>query len=366
MTEKLSINKQNFSQEDSSEITIALDGMGGDNAPHSVLKGAELALQQNKKLKFIIFGDKEVLLPVVNTMSNLKRKARIVHTDEYISNDEKPSIALRKGRNSSMGLAINAVRNRDAQAVVSGGNTGALMAISKIMLHTLPGIDRPAIGGILPTLNGYCVMMDLGANILCDAENLFEFAVMGTAFSRAVFGIESPSVGFLNVGAEKTKGHETIKEASALIEESGARMNFIGNVEGDDIGKGTVDVVVTDGFTGNVALKTAEGTAKFVAQVMKESLHGSILGKIGGFIAKPAFNKAKKRMDPRNYNGAMFLGLNGIVVKSHGSADEISFSNAIKVAYKLAKNNINDQITVEMIENGGIPSEEDFEINIDL
>ena len=366
MTEKTAKDRQIFSGPDLQDVTIALDGMGGDNAPLSVLKGAELALQKNKKIKFIIFGDKEILLPIINTLPNLRRKARFVHTEEYISNDEKPSIALRKGRNSSMGLAINSVRNKEANAVISAGNTGALMAISKIMLNTLPGIDRPAIGGIMPTSNGYCVMLDLGANILCDAENLFEFAVMGTAFSRTVFGIENPTVGFLNVGAEKTKGHETIKAASALMEESGTKMNFIGNVEGDDIGKGTVDVIVTDGFTGNVALKTAEGTAKFFAKVIKDSLHSSLLGKIGGLIAKPAFALAKERMDPRNYNGAMFLGLNGIVVKSHGSADEVSFCNAIKVAYKLAKNNINDQITMEMIESGGIPSEDDFEINIDL
>lgn len=348
------------------EITIALDGMGGDNAPNSVLHGAEIALKKNKKIKFIIFGDKNILLPIISTLPNLKSNARFVHTDEYISNDEKPSIALRKGKNSSMGLAINAVRTKEANAVISAGNTGALMAISKIMLRTLPGIDRPAIGGIMPTSKGYIVMLDLGANILCDAENLFEFAVMGVAFSRSVFGLQNPTVGFLNVGAEKTKGHETIKEAASLIQESGSKLNFIGNVEGDDIGKGTVDVVVTDGFTGNVALKTVEGTAKFFQQVIRESLQSSWFGKIGGLIAKPAFAKAKNRMDPRNYNGAMLLGLNGIVVKSHGSADEVSFANAIKVAYKLARNNINDQITMDMIESGGIPNENDFEIDIDL
>lgn len=348
------------------EVIISLDAMGGDNAPDIVIKGAEMAYKSLDKVKFRIYGNKKKIMPIMAKYEALSDISKIIHTDEYISADEKPSAALRRGRNSSMYMAIDSLKNNESNAIVSAGNTGALMAISKFVLRTLPGIDRPAIGGLLPTEKGYCVMLDLGANIHCDAENLFEFAVMGNAFARSVLGLARPTVGLLNVGTEKNKGHETLRLAATLIEESGIDLNFYGFIEGNDINAGTADVIVADGFTGNVALKTAEGTARFFVNTAKKNMMSSPFGMLGMAIAYPAINKIKKRLDPRNYNGAMLLGLNGIVVKSHGGTDAIGFANAIKVSYKLAKNNINQQIIREMVSSGHVPAEgDDADIDIE-
>ncbi|MDX1950035.1 MAG: phosphate acyltransferase PlsX [Rickettsiales bacterium] len=346
-------------------VTISLDAMGGDKAPDLVIEGAYIASKTLKNINFKIYGNKKKIMPIMAKFSSLQEICKIIHTEEFITSDEKPSNALRKGKNSSMYMAINAVKAKEADAIVSAGNTGALMALSKFVLQTLPGIDRPAIGGILPTIKGYCIVLDLGANIHCDAENLFEFAVMGNAFARAVLGLARPSIGLLNVGTEKSKGHETLRLASSLIEESEIDLNYYGFVEGNDINAGTVDVIVADGFTGNIALKTAEGTSKFIANTIKQTIKSSPFGMLGALVAAPAIAKIKKKMDPRSYNGAMFLGLNGIVVKSHGGTDEVGFANAIKVAYKLALNNINEQIIKEMVASGHSPEiDEDDEICI--
>jgi len=348
------------------EIVIAVDAMGGDNAPKSVLQGAEKFLKKNSNVKFLIFGDKKQIFPILDKCKKLSKNSEVWHSDEVIADDEKPSAALRRGRNSSMFLAIKSVKEGQAQCAVSGGNTGALMALSKFSLQTLPGIDRPAIGGLVPTPSGFSVMLDLGANIHCDAENLFEFSIMGESFARAVLGIEKPSIGLLNVGSERNKGHEVLRGTVSLIEESGLDLNYHGYVEGNDILKGTVDVVVTDGFTGNVALKTVEGTAKFFSHHLKSGLKKSPLGLLGMGIAMPALMGIKKKTDPRLYNGAMFLGLNGIVVKSHGGSDEIGFANAISVSCKLAQNNINEHITEEMIASGQVPPVEDIDFEDDI
>ncbi|HCR85632.1 MAG TPA: phosphate acyltransferase PlsX [Alphaproteobacteria bacterium] len=345
-------NNPNLVRDTGRRAVIALDAMGGDYAPLSVLKGAEIALKDNSDLKFKIFGHRDKVLPLLGNYKSVAEASEFIHTEESIANDEKPTTALRKAKNSSMFLSIDSVKHGEATAVVSSGNTGALMAISKLSLQTLPGIDRPAIGGLLPTEKGLCVMLDLGANILCDATNLFEFSIMGSSFAKTVLGKKSPSVGLLNVGEERNKGHEVLRSAAAMIEEGGADLNYIGFIEGSDICTGKVDVIVTDGFSGNIALKTAEGTAKFFANMFKSKLKSNIFGLIGLFIASPALLKLKKQLDPRNYNGAMLLGLNGIVVKSHGSADEVGFANAIKVAYKLSKNNINEHIMRDMVASG--------------
>jgi glycerol-3-phosphate acyltransferase PlsX len=352
----------NFSEK--TDIVIALDAMGGDNAPYSVLKGAELALSKRPNLKFMVYGDKNDINSTLNSLPRLKNSCQIVHTSEVISNEDKPSAAIRTGRSSSMALAINAVRDNEAKAIVSAGNTGALMALSKILLKTLPGIDRPAIGGLMPHKKGLSVMLDLGANVSCTAENLYEFAIMGAAFARAVLGNKNPSIGLLNVGSEKNKGHEVIKTAATLIEET--TLNFYGNIEGDDIGKGTVDVVVTDGFTGNIALKTAEGTVRMYADFIKKEFGKSLYGKLALLMAAPVFASLKRSLDPRLYNGAMLLGLNGIVVKSHGGTDEIGFASAIEVAFKLAKNKINDHISQEISESEALVIDEDIDIDSDL
>ncbi len=351
-----------FSTADKPPVHIALDAMGGDHAPRSVIHGASLAAEELPHIRFKIYGNSRDVLPEIEKYPILKRRHEFIHADEVISNHEKPSNALRKGKNSSMYMAINAVKNNEAGAIISSGNTGALMALSKFTLQTLPSIDRPAIGGILPNMKGYSVMLDLGANIYCEADNLFEFAVMGNAFARAVLGIEYPSIGLLNVGSEKNKGNEAVKSALQLLHESELKLNLYGFIEGDDIAMGTTDVVVADGFSGNIALKTAEGISKLYNNILKTELKRDPLGMFGAALSIPAFKRVKKKMDPRMYNGAMLLGLNGIVIKSHGSTDEIGFANAIKTAAKLVENNINEHITREMITSGHLNETEEIDV----
>lgn len=362
----MSVVEKNYgiSAPDNDSVIISLDAMGGDNAPESVIKGASLALKQIPNLRYNIYGNKSKVSPIIGKYQNLNNHYKFIQADDVIDNDEKPSNALRKGKDSSMYMAINALRNGEVSAAVSSGNTGALMAISKLLLRTLPGIDRPAIGGILPTHKGYCAMLDLGANVHSEPENLFEFAVMGNAFARAVLGIATPSIGLLNVGAEKSKGNEVVKAAYDLIQESGVDLNLYGFIEGDDISFGTTDVVVVDGFSGNIALKSIEGLSKLYTKTIRSELMKDPLGWIAALFAIPAYRRLKNRMDPRNYNGAMLIGLNGIVVKSHGSTDDVGFANAIKVAYKLSKNNINQHISREMISSGHM-LENDEEIDIE-
>jgi len=327
---------------------LALDAMGGDNSPYSVVAGANLFAEKNSNIFFIFFGDKEKLEPILNKHSKLKKCSEVVHTTEFISADEKPSTALRKSKNSSMRLAIEAVKNGKADAIVSAGNTGALMVMSKLILKTLDGIDRPAICTIIPTKKGSSLLLDMGANSACDAENLAQFAIMGDAFAKAALTVESPSIGLLNIGSEELKGHETVRVANQILGEEYTHLNYHGYVEGDDIMTGVVDVIVTDGFTGNIALKAIEGTAKILTGFFKEGFKASIFSRIGFLFSALSLKHVFKRIDPRNHNGAMFVGLNGISIKSHGNADKLGFANALKVAVNLIENKINDKIIEEL------------------
>jgi len=317
-------------------LTISLDGMGGDHAPDIVVTGAAIARERLPNAYFLLFGDEARLRPLVEAQPLLAGCVEIRHTDVAISNGDKPSAALRNGKQSSMRLAIEAVKSGEASCTVSAGNTGALMAMAMFGLRTLPGIDRPAICSVLPTMNGESCMLDLGANVECSAENLVQFAVMGEVFARTVLGLAKPTIGLMNIGVEELKGNEEVKAAANTIRNSNLPIEFKGFVEGDDISKGTVDVIVTDGFTGNVALKTVEGTSKLISTFIRETFQSSLLAKIGYLFASRSIDKLRLRLDPRRYNGAVFLGLNGIVVKSHGGTDGIGFANAIGVAADMA------------------------------
>jgi len=330
------------------QVCISLDAMGGDHAPEMVVAGAEIALKRLPHLKFLMFGDEARLKPLLAKYPGLETVSQIRHASQEVTMDDKPSVALRQRRDSSMRLAINPVKEGDAQGVVSAGNTGALMAMAKFVLKTVRGIDRPAIATYMPTQRGETVMLDLGANIECDENNLVQFALMGEVFARILFGIERPSVGLLNVGIEELKGNESVKKAAAILREIDLPIRFEGFVEGDDLAKGTVDVIVTDGFTGNVALKTAEGTARLLVHFLRETFKSSFWAKVGYLLARRSLQRFRERMDPRRYNGAMLLGLNGIAVKSHGGTDALGFSNAIGVCHDLIANRLNETIKGEL------------------
>ena len=328
-------------------LTIALDAMGGDNAPKVVVRGVALARIRHPQVRYLLFGDERRVAPLIRRKPKLRKIISLVHTEKVVPGDMKPSLALRQGRGSSMWASIEAVHDGRAAAVVSAGNTGALMAMAKTILGTLPGIDRPAIAAYFPTLRGESVMLDLGANVECDANNLVQFAVMGEVFARTVLGLQQPTIGLLNVGEEPVKGRDAVKAASAILRDSRLPIRFEGFVEGDDIAAGSVDVVVTDGFTGNIALKTAEGTAHLLREFVRQAFKSSLLARLGFVLARRALKKMHVRTDPRRYNGAMFLGLNGIAVKSHGSTDALGFANAIDVAIDLAAGGFNDRIKEE-------------------
>jgi len=331
------------------KITIALDCMGGDGAPDFVIEGAEIVASSNPDIHFRFYGNSMSISPIIQHYPALGGRYEIFHTDQFISSEDKPSTALRKGTNSSMRLAINSVHDKTSAAAVSAGNTGALMAMSKIVLRPLAGIDRPAIVTFIPNQKkSATVMLDMGANIECDSDVLFQFAVMGHAFAKAVLKVPNPTIGILNVGSEDLKGSDAVRAAAALIKESELASSFHGYVEGDDIVKGVVDVVVTDGFSGNITLKAMEGTAKMISGALKEGLSTSFFAKIGYLLASASLAKIFKQFDPRLYNGAMLIGLNGIVVKSHGSTDKIGFANAIRVAISLIEDQINEKIIKEI------------------
>jgi glycerol-3-phosphate acyltransferase PlsX len=330
----------------SDPLVLALDAMGGDFAPKMVIKSLKIARKRYPNTHFLLFGDEEKLRPLLK--KKLRKICTIRHAPDVVTNEAKPTQALRAGRNSSMWLAIKAVKDGEAAGVVSAGNTGALMAMAKLSLRTLPGIDRPALAQLLPTTTGETVMLDLGANTECAANNLAEFAVMGEVFARTLLGLERPTVGLLNIGSEELKGTESLRQAAAILREQAPdTMEFKGFVEGNDIGAGVVDVVVTDGFTGNIALKTAEGTARLYGQLLRDAFQSSIIAKVGYVMARAALDMVKQRTDPRRYNGAMFLGLNGICVKSHGGTDHVGFANAIGVAVDLISNDLNAKIKDE-------------------
>src|SRR3954469_19256732 len=324
---------------------IAIDGMGGDNGPPAMIAGASRALRKDPSLRFTFFGDERVLGAEIARHSNL-RSAAVIHSAEAIHPTEKPSQAIRRARATSMGMAINAVKEEKADAALSGGNTGALMAMSKLALRTMPGIDRPALAALLPTLGeNDVIMLDLGANTECDAQNLVQFAVMGAAYARCVLALSNPRVKLLNIGTEELKGTDELKDAAALLRDADyLPFRFDGFTEGDQLSRGHVDVVVTDGFSGNIAIKTAEGTARFVTDLLRRAFTSSFRSKAGFALSRPALNLLQVHLDPNNHNGAVFLGLNGLVVKSHGSASPKGIANAIGVAARMVLNDITRKI----------------------
>ena len=338
----------------SERIVVALDAMGGDHAPEMVVKGAAIARERFPDIHFLLFGVESRITPLLETLPALAGCVTVKHTDNFISGDAKPSTALRSGRNSSMRLALDAVASGEARYMVSAGNTGALMAMAKYALKTLPGIDRPAIASFFPTRRGESVMLDLGANVECDAENLVQFALMGEVFARTTLGLTRPSVGLLNIGSEQLKGNDAVRGAAMRLRAPGCPINFRGYVEGDDIAAGTADVIVTDGFTGNVALKTAEGTAKLFGEYVRAVLTNSIMAKLGYVFVAPALRRLRDRLDVRRYNGAVFLGLEGIAVKSHGGTDELGFANAIGVGADMCINGFLDKIRDEIAQMSAV------------
>jgi glycerol-3-phosphate acyltransferase PlsX len=319
------------------KVVLALDGMGGDRAPDVVVNGADIARERYPDTTYLLFGDPARLKPLVDKRKGLAAAVEIVPAVDAVSADDKPSFALRRRRQSSMWLACQAAADGRADSVVSAGNTGALLAISMVAMRMLEGAHRPALASFLPTSRGETVMLDLGANLECDADNLAEFAVMGSVFAQALLGLDAPKVGLLNVGSEELKGHEELRQAAAWLRRDGAPVNFHGFVEGNDIGAGVVDVVVTDGFTGNVALKAIEGTAKLTFAFVRDAFRTSTFAKIGYLFASGAYIKLSKRVDPRRYNGGVFLGLDGVCVKSHGGTDQLGFAYAIGVARDLVR-----------------------------
>jgi phosphate acyltransferase len=330
-------------------LTIALDAMGGDVGPEVVIPGADMSAMRHPGFRFQLHGDANRINALLEKYPRLKAVATVHHAEVAISMDEKPSQALRRGRGkSSMWRAIEAVRDGEAHAAVSAGNTGALMAMSRFVLKMIPGIERPAIAAIWPTQKNESVVLDVGATVGADARQLIEFAVMGEAMASCLFGLQHPSVGLLNIGVEEVKGNEAIKEAGRLLRETSLPIKYHGFVEGDDIGRGTVDVVVTEGFTGNVALKTAEGTAKQLSSFLRSAMNSSFFSKIGALFAYNAFRDVKDRMDPRKHNGGLLLGLKGVVVKSHGGTDALGFATAIDVAIEMARNGLVDKIAADV------------------
>jgi phosphate acyltransferase len=322
-------------------LTIALDAMGGDHGPDTVVPGAAIAAERHPGFSFQFYGDEAKIAPLLARHAKLQAVSTIVHADVAVSMNDKPSQALRRGRGKSgMWQCIEAVKLGQAHAAVSAGNTGALMAMARFVLKTLPGIERPAIAVLWPTEKGESVVLDVGATVGADARQLLEFAVMGEAMARCLFGMQQPTVGLLNVGVEEIKGNESVKEAGRLLRELQLPIHFHGNVEGDDISKGTVDVVVTEGFTGNVALKAAEGTAKQISSFLRAALSSTLMSKLGAFLAQGAFRAFKERLDPRKHNGGVFVGLTGVVVKSHGGTDALGFATAIDVAVEMVTNGL--------------------------
>lgn len=331
------------------ELTISLDGMGGDIGPSVIIAGAEMAHVRHPEVRFILFGDEAKLKAELAKAPRLADISTIVHTDVAISMDDKPSQALRRGRKtSSMWQAIDAVKVGRAQAAVSAGNTGALMAMAKVILKTLPEVERPALTAVVPTMRSESLLLDVGATIGPDEKQLVQFAVMGQAYARVLFGMERPSVGLLNVGEEEMKGTESVKAAAQILRGSNLPIRFHGFVEGDDIGKGTVDVVVTDGFTGNIALKSMEGTARLIVTYLRDAMGRSIFTKLGYLLAQTAFNMLRARLDPNEHNGALFLGLNGLVVKSHGGADAAGIASAIDLAVDVASAGLVEKIAADI------------------
>jgi len=327
----------------SAQFTLAVDAMGGDNAPDMVVAGLSTTAERHPSAKFLLVGDEALLAPLLARHRRAAAACTIRHTADAIGSDMKPTAALRM-RRASMRVAIDAVAEGEASGVVSAGNTGALLALAKIVLKTLPGIDRPAMAAIGPSARGDVVMLDLGANVLCDARNLVEFAIMGDVFARTVLGLTAPTIGLLNVGTEELKGDDRLREAAAVLRSSHIAAQFHGFVEGHDIAAGTTDVIVTDGFTGNVALKTGEGALRLMGGLLRQVFSASLTAKLAYLLARPGLDRLREWLDPRRYNGAVMLGLNGVVVKSHGGTDALGFAHAMDVAMDMVLYHFNDRI----------------------
>ncbi len=334
---------------------IAVDAMGGDEGVRVMIEGAALARREHDRFNFLLVGDEQRIKDALEHHPNLRAASEILHAPEVVSGEERPTQALRRAKTTSMGMAINAVKTGDAGAAVSAGNTGALMAMAKLALRTMPGIDRPALSALLPTLGeNDLVMLDLGANTDCDARNLVQFAIMGAAYSRIVTGRDVPRVRLLNIGTEEMKGTDALRDAAAQLKAAagGLAMSFDGFVEADKMLRGDADVVVSDGFSGNIALKAVEGTARFVTDLLRRAFASSIRSKFGFLVSRPATELLKHHLDPNNHNGAVFLGLNGVVVKSHGSANALGVANAVTVAARLLEENLTQRITADLARLG--------------
>ena len=328
---------------------IALDAMGGDHGPTVTIPGAALTLQRHPGVQFRLFGQEPKIREALAAHPKLAARAEVIHTDLVIAMDDKPAHAMRRGKGSSMWLALEDVKEKRANVAVSAGNTGALMAMSKLVLRPIPGIERPAIAALWPTIRSECIVLDVGANIGASSRQLCDFALMGAAMARALFHLERPTVGLLNVGVEDIKGADEVKEAHALLRDSADQsIDYRGFVEGDQIGQGVVDVVVVEGFAGNIALKTAEGTAKQIGQYLRQAMTSSLLSKMGAVLAQGGFRALKEKMDPRRVNGGTFLGLNGIAIKSHGGTDALGFASAIDLGYDMAEAKLIERLVADV------------------
>ena len=328
-------------------VTIAIDCMGGDHGPVVTVPAALEFLRSHPQASAILVGREEAIAPLLgNASTEFGARIRVRAASEVVAMDDPPAIAMRNKKDSSMRVAVDLVKAGEANAAVSAGNTGALMAISRFVLKTLPGIDRPAIATVLPSMKGHTYVLDLGANVDCSAEHLLQFGVMGAMLVAAIEHKDRPSVGLLNIGEEVIKGNDVVKEAGDLLRNSG--LNFYGNVEGNDIYEGTVDVVVCDGFVGNVALKTSEGLAQMIGAFLKQEFKRTLFTKLLAVAAMPVLKRFKKRVDHRLYNGAPLLGLRGVVLKSHGSADMLAFGNALSRAAEAASNRLIERISERM------------------
>ncbi len=328
-------------------ITLSVDAMGGDKAPTMVIQGLVIAIQRYPTLHFLLYGEAETVEPLLKQEKSLAGKVTFFPCTEIITPDTKPGAAMRGFPDSSMRQAIRAVANGQAQGVISAGNTGAYMALAKMLLKTMPGIDRPALASLAPTLRGESVILDLGANVECSPKNLQQFAIMGEIFARHVLHLPKPSVGLINVGSEDIKGSSSVKEAADLIRTSSIKDNFYGFIEGDDVTRGTVDVAVTDGFTGNVLLKSGEGVMQLALQYFKEAFKSSWTARLGYLLAGSMLRKLSMRLDYRRYNGGIWLGLNGIAIKSHGGADAFGFAHAIDLAVDMVASHMMKHLQVE-------------------
>ena len=325
-------------------VKIAVDAMGGDNSPKKIIEGIIHNHKKNKNIFFKIFGEKDKIEKIIDKKIN-KNSYEIIHTENFVLSSDSPLEAAKKGKNTSMWLAIESVKKKDADIVISAGNTGALLVIAKLNLNMIESIDKPALSALWPNKNGMSVVLDLGANIECSSKNLFDFSIMGASLYTSLYPNEKPNIGLLNIGSEELKGNETIKETFQILNEKKSNnYNFAGYIEGNQIMDGDINVIISDGFTGNIALKTAEGTANFIVQELKKTMTNSVLGKLSAFLNFANLNKFKKRLDPRLYNGAIFLGLDSPVVKSHGGTDFIGFSNSLDVCNKIVKGNLIEKI----------------------